>query len=238
MSLRCVINCIVAGLGILACDRRGPAPASESTSARLQTSSESTSTRLGHWPVLGESFILPPPPRAGTAAAASLTLCSRSDPLITPDSIGAVHLDQTVQGFFTWCPDAVGIWDPDGEGNLEPATYVRLGRSVVTVVFADTLRGSHVQRIEVSDSNARLRSGLGPGSPLLQVARELGTPDAVVVECGLWVSFQQTPGIAAWIAYPGEASCDRAATLERAINAGRTPTDVTSGGFRVFRPGA
>lgn len=189
------------------------------------------------WPVLGGSIMLPAPPQFGSREASALPECSARPAVISRDSLGPIPIDLSVSAFFAFCPAASRRWIPDGEDGLEPGTYVRLGESVVEVVFEDTLQSSRIRRFDVSDSLAHFQSGLRPGATLVSAASEFGKPRAILIECGLWVSFENAPGIAAWLRIPGIPDCERRGAAENAINAGQVDGTILIAGFRVFRPG-
>jgi hypothetical protein len=177
------------------------------------------------------------PPLSDTASRRQLAACGANDPTIDPGGIGPIRVEHTVADIHSLCPAAQRVWELGDEAIPEPAMVVRFGRTVVEVVFADTLRTAKVVRIMVEDSSARLRGHLRTGELLRGFTQVLGPIHVSDIECGLHASFDRVRGISVWLGIPHEVDCAKTTALADSIAKGSL-RGVTVGRITVFRPGA
>src|ERR1700716_3173801 len=135
-------------------------PAQDTTRFRSPTPAAPTaaSTIIPHWPEDVELYQLD----NLDSLKLSVPSCG-DDAMVTPDSVGAFRLGQTLKDVGALCPGAVALWTLADEGVGLPWLVARIGRARFELGFDETLPGSTVTEIATRDSAARTAAGVGPG---------------------------------------------------------------------------
>jgi hypothetical protein len=133
--------------------------------------------------------------------------CGVAPILLTPDSIGPLHLGISVSELVAQCPGGLARWDWGDEGIPEPALFVRVGEGLVQLVFSDTLRSSPAYRVQTNDPSFRTRQGVGVGSNLATLREHYGAPRLAEGECVLYATFETLAGLSFRLDLPGAVEC-------------------------------
>jgi hypothetical protein len=141
------------------------------------------------------------------ALLARVPNCGVAPTLLTPDSIGPLHLGISVADLAARCPGGLARWDWGDEGIPEPAVFVRVGEGLVELVFSDTLQSSPAYRVQTDDAWFRTHQGVGVGSNLMSLREHYGEPKLAEGECVLYASFETLPGLSFRLGLPSAVEC-------------------------------
>jgi hypothetical protein len=173
-----------------------------------------------HWPANPDAHQLG---SLADVARDSVPTCGTGTPSVAADSVGALRPGATLAEVGATCARVLPVWDFGDEGDPAPALLVRLGRMVVQLDLADTLRQSKVTAIRIADGAARTPAGVGPGSSISELTRAYGPPQLAEAECVLYATFERAPGLSFRLDLPGQWDCAEVAQMGSARTAARLP---------------
>jgi hypothetical protein len=160
-----------------------------------------------HWPDTERGprlqTYLPP----SDSEAAATPLCRAAGAIITGDSIGPLHVGQSLDEVLTRCKSVLAGWDWGDEGVPEPALAVRLGSMVVVATMEDTTLTARVVILGTGSPGSVNSEGVRIGMPMDSVPARLGSPQLIENDCALYATFAGHPRLGMRLTHPEGADC-------------------------------
>ena len=125
----------------------------------------------------------------------SVPVCRSKAAPFESDSVGPLHVRQSVAEVQAACPASLRLWDWGDEGIPEPVALVRLGDVTVRITFDSTAASSKSYRLYTTDTTARTKADVGPGSTLAELKAAYGAPTLAEAECVPYAWFDRERGI-------------------------------------------
>ena len=120
---------------------------------------------------------------------------TKETPTINRDTVGPIHLNQTLAEFERRCKHVIYGWNGGDEGIFVPVGFIKFGQGTFLVEFSDTLMSSTITRISSRSSCVKTIEGVGPGSPFKDLTKAFGKPHFGSAECVLFVWFDMKPNL-------------------------------------------